>query len=303
MSWYETFDKEQAQTLPGLRVLKEEPMSRHTTFRIGGPARRLALPETEAELTALLDLAWAFPHTVIGNGSNLLAPDEGVDRLVISTAAMDAVEQTGEGTIRALAGASLARIAVRARDLGLAGFAFAHGIPGTLGGAVVMNAGAYGGEMCQVVRRVGAWTPDRGVVTLEAAELAYGYRRSVFSNWPEAVVLWAELALQPGDREAIRAEMEELSQRRRSKQPLEYPSAGSTFKRPEGYFAGTLIDQCGLKGFSIGGAQVSEKHAGFIINTGGATCADVLALMDHVKKTVYEATGVTLEPEVRLLGR
>ncbi len=303
MPWYETFDTKQQRRLPALKVLREEPMARHTTFRIGGPARRLALPATAEELTELLELAKDLPHAVIGNGSNLLAADEGVDLLVISTAAMDAVEQVGETTLRALAGASLARIAVRARDFGLAGFAFAHGIPGTLGGAVVMNAGAYGGEMCQVVGRVGAWTPDRGVVELEAAELAFGYRRSVFSNWPEAVVLWAELALHPGDREAIRAEMEDLGQRRRSKQPLEYPSAGSTFKRPEGYFAGTLIDQCGLKGFSVGGAQVSEKHAGFVINTGGATCADVLALMDHVKKTVYEATGVTLEPEVRLLGR
>ena len=303
MPWYETFDTKQQRRLPALKVLREEPMARHTTFRIGGPARRLALPATAEELTELLELAKDLPHAVIGNGSNLLAADEGVDLLVISTAAMDAVEQVGETTLRALAGASLARIAVRARDFGLAGFAFAHGIPGTLGGAVVMNAGAYGGEMCQVVGRVGAWTPDRGVVELGAAELAFGYRRSVFSNWPEAVVLWAELALHPGDREAIRAEMEDLGQRRRSKQPLEYPSAGSTFKRPEGYFAGTLIDQCGLKGFSVGGAQVSEKHAGFVINTGGATCADVLALMDHVKKTVYEATGVTLEPEVRLLGR
>ena len=303
MPWYETFDTKQQRRLPALKVLREEPLVRHTTFRIGGPARRLALPATAEELTELLELAKDLPHAVIGNGSNLLAADEGVDLLVISTAAMDAVEQVGETTLRALAGASLARIAVRARDFGLAGFAFAHGIPGTLGGAVVMNAGAYGGEMCQVVGRVGAWTPDRGVVELEAAELAFGYRRSVFSNWPEAVVLWAELALHPGDREAIRAEMEDLGQRRRSKQPLEYPSAGSTFKRPEGYFAGTLIDQCGLKGFSVGGAQVSEKHAGFVINTGGATCADVLALMDHVKKTVYEATGVTLEPEVRLLGR
>ena len=301
MSWYETFDKAQARSLPGLRVLKEEPMSRHTTFRIGGPARRLALPETEEELTTLLNLVREFPYTVIGNGSNLLAPDEGVDLLVISTAAMDRVEQTGERTIRALAGASLAGIAVRARALGLAGFAFAHGIPGTLGGAVVMNAGAYGGEMCQAVRRVGAWTPDRGAIILETEELKFGYRRSVFSGWPEAVVLWAELELTPGDREVIRAEMEDLGRRRRSKQPLEYPSAGSTFKRPEGYFAGTLIDQCGLKGYRIGGAQVSEKHAGFIINAGGATCADVLALIHYVQKTVYEAAGVTLEPEVRLL--
>ena len=303
MPWYETFDTEQQRRLPALKVLREEPMARHTTFRIGGPARRLALPASEEELTQLLELAKDLPHTVIGNGSNLLAADEGVDLLVISTAAMDGVEQTGETVLRPMAGAPLARIAVRARDLGLAGFAFAHGIPGTLGGAVVMNAGAYGGEMCQVVRRVGAWDPDRGVVTLEGPELKFGYRRSVFSTWSEAVVLWAELTLQPGDREAIRGEMEDLGKRRRSKQPLEYPSAGSTFKRPEGHFAGTLIEQCGLKGFRIGGAQVSEKHAGFVINAGGATCADVLALMDHVRKTVYEATGVTLEPEVRLLGR
>ena len=298
MLWYEAFDRMHA---PDLRVMSQENMSRHTTFRIGGPARRMAFPETEEALTALLDLAQReeWPYIVVGNGSNLLAPDGALERLVINTSCMDAVAVEG-AAIRALAGIALARTANAAQRAGLAGLEFAHGIPGTLGGGIFMNAGAYGGEMGQVVRSVRAWFPGEGVVTLGNAECAFGYRCSAFSQRP-GVVLSAELLLSPGDAGAIKAKMEELAARRRSSQPLEYPSAGSTFKRPAGHYAGTLIDQCGLKGVRIGGAQVSPKHAGFIVNTGGATCADVLALMARVRETVREKTGVALEPEVRIL--
>ena len=298
MPWYESFDKLCARRL---RVLQDEPMSRHTTFRLGGPARRMAFPETEAELTELLELAEGegYPYTVIGNGSNLLAPDGGLERLVINTSRMDTVTVAGM-VVRALAGATLARAANAAQRAGLTGLEFAHGIPGTLGGGIFMNAGAYGGELCQVVRSVRAWFPGEGVVTLGNGDCRFGYRHSVFSEKP-GVVLFAELALTAGDAAAIKAKMEALAARRRQSQPLEFPSAGSTFKRPEGYYAGTLIDQCGLKGTQVGGAQVSPKHAGFIVNTGGATCADVLALIARVQERVRERTGVTLEPEVRIL--
>ena len=304
MPWYESFDSVVARRLPTLRILRDEPMAGHTTFRIGGPARRMAFPASPEEMTALLDLAAAegWPWMAAGNGSDLLADDDGLDLLVIVTTAMDRVERTGEDTLRAWAGISLARLAVFAMEQGLKGLAFAHGIPGSLGGAVFMNAGAYGGEMCQVVTAVTAWLPGRGVVTLRGEELAFGYRCSCFGT-NGGVVLYADIRLAPGDREAVRREMEELIRRRREKQPLEYPSAGSTFKRPEGHYAAALIEQCGLKGACVGGAMVSPKHAGFVINTGGATCADVLALMERVRETVYRETGVTLEPEVRILRR
>ncbi len=298
MLWYESFDRLRSQRL---RVLSDEPMSRHTTFRIGGPARRMAFPETESELAALLDLAVreGYPYTVIGNGSNVLSPDEGLDRLVINTSRVDTVTVVGNA-VHALAGATMARVANAAQRAGLTGMEFAHGIPGTLGGGVFMNAGAYGGELCQVVRSVRAWFPGEGIVTLMGGECRFGYRHSVFSEKP-GVVLFVEMELTAGDSAAIKAKMEELAARRRSSQPLELPSAGSTFKRPEGYYAGTLIDQCGLKGERVGGAQVSEKHAGFIVNTGGATCADVLGLIARIQETVRERTGVALEPEVRIL--
>ena len=298
MLWYESFDQLCPQHL---RVLCDEPMARHTTFRIGGPARRMAFPENQADLAALLDLAEGegYPYTVIGNGSNLLAQDEGLERLVINTSRMDAV--TVEGTaVRALAGATLARVANAAQRAGLTGLEFAHGIPGTLGGGIFMNAGAYGGELCQVVEQVWAWFPGQGIVRLDNLACDFGYRHSLFADHP-GVVLSAELGLSPGEPDVIRAKMEELAAKRRSSQPLELPSAGSTFKRPQGYYAGTLIDQCGLKGVQVGGAQVSEKHAGFLVNLGGATCADVLSLIARVQATVREKTGVELEPEVRIL--
>ena len=302
MPWFDRFDELAAERFPDLEVLREEPMDRHTTFRVGGPARRFARPGTATCCAALLSLAEdeGWPALVLGNGSNLLAADEGIDALIVHTSRLDALERTGETAIRAGAGLSLARLASFARRAGLGGLEFAHGIPGSLGGAVCMNAGAYGGEMKQVLSSVTAWFPGEGVRRLEPEELDLGYRHSVFSG-KRGAVLEAEFLLTPKNRDEIAALMEDLGRRRREKQPLEYPSAGSTFKRPEGYFAGALIEQCGLKGARIGGAQVSEKHAGFVINAGGASCADVLALIAHIQEAVYAQTGVRLEPEVRIV--
>ena len=305
MDWWITFDQQAADYLPDLRIEKEEPMDRHTSFRIGGPARRMAFPERGEQLVLLLDMAarcGARP-LVMGNGTNLLAPDEGLDRLVIDTSAgLSRVEAGGTpGTILAEAGASLARVADFACRQGLAGLEFAHGIPGTVGGAVCMNAGAYGGEMAQVVREATLLLPEEGIRTLTGAEMAFGYRRSFLTDHPDAVVLRAEFCLTPGDPAAIRGRMKELLEKRRASQPLEFPSAGSTFKRPEGYFAAALIEGCGLKGVGIGGAQVSEKHAGFVINRGGATCADVKELIRQIQERVFAQAGVRLEPEVRII--
>lgn len=302
MPWFDRFDTLAPARFPEMEVLREEPMDRHTTFRIGGPARRFVRPASASRCGLLLDLAEeeGWPVLVIGNGSNLLAADEGLDVLVVHTGRLDALERTGERTIRAGAGAPLARLASFARREELGGLEFAHGIPGSLGGAVCMNAGAYGGEMKQVLAGATAWFPGEGVRCLEPEELELGYRHSVFSE-KRGAVLEAEFLLEHRDGGEIAALMEELGRRRREKQPLEYPSAGSTFKRPEGHFAGALIQECGLKGAQIGGARVSEKHAGFVINAGGATCADVLALIGHVRETVYAQTGVRLEPEVKIV--
>ena len=305
MEWFEELDQWTASYLPDLEMTAEEPMSRHTSFRIGGPARRMAFPKRPEQVVLLVDFArqcGARP-LVIGNGTNLLCPDRGLDRLVIDlSAGLTELEEGQEsGTIRAACGVSLARLASFACDMGLTGLEFAHGIPGTLGGALAMNAGAYGGEMCQVVERVHVLFPDEGIRLLTGEEMDFRYRGSLLTDRPDAVALDAVVRLAPGDKESIRAQMRELMGRRKASQPLEYPSAGSTFKRPVGHFAGTLIDQCGLKGLTVGGAQVSEKHAGFVINRGGATCADVLALMEQVRRRVLDATGVTLEPEVRIV--
>ena len=321
MPWYDAFDALVKEQFPQLDWTTEEPMSRHTTFRTGGPARRFARPGSTEELAALLDAAdrERWPVLVLGNGSNVLAADQGVDALVIHTGRLDGVSRTGERTLRAEAGISLARLAAFAQREALSGLEFAHGIPGSLGGAVCMNAGAYGGEMRQVVTAVTAWLPGRGVVCLERDAMEFGYRHSLFSRQPGAA-LEAEFLLEPGDSGVIRARMDELNRRRREKQPLEYPSAGSTFKRPpavdgrpvyaaalidqcgpEGHFAGALIERCGLKGTRIGGAMVSEKHAGFIVNAGGASSGDVLELIAHVRRTVKEQTGVELEPEVKIV--
>ncbi len=304
MDWYQELDKWIEAYLPDLEVRAEEPMARHTSFRIGGPARRMACPVSAEQLVLLYEFArecGARP-LMIGNGTNLLVPDEGLDRLVIDTTGLGTLETGPEPeTIMAGCGVSLARLASFACQQGWTGLEFAHGIPGTVGGGLTMNAGAYGGELRQVVRQVRVLVPEEGIRTLSGEEMAFGYRRSLLTQNPEIVALSAVFALTPGDPAAIRQRMQELMQKRKESQPLEWPSAGSTFKRPEGYFAGTLIDQCGLKGLTVGGAQVSEKHAGFVINRGGATCADVLALIEEIQKRVWEARGVRLEPEVRII--
>ncbi|WP_298022705.1 UDP-N-acetylmuramate dehydrogenase [uncultured Dysosmobacter sp.] len=304
MDWYTELDKRIAAYLPDLKVTADEPMSRHTSFRIGGPARRMAFPQNGEQLVLLMGFAeeCGAETLVIGNGTNLLAADEGLDRLVVDlSAAMHGIQGEENGTVTAEAGVSLARLADFACKQGLTGLEFAHGIPGTLGGAVCMNAGAYGGEMKQVIQAVTVLFPDEGVKTLTGEEMAFGYRCSLLTDRPEGVVLRAAVRLAPGDPAAIREKMQELMARRKASQPLEWPSAGSTFKRPAGHFAGTLIDQCGLKGLTVGGAQVSEKHAGFVINKGGATCADVTALIAQVQARVYDKTGVRLEPEVKII--
>lgn len=304
MDWVTQFDRRIADVLPDLKLLREEPMARHASFRVGGPAKRMAFPRTEEQLVLLVSLArdcGARPF-VMGNGTNLLVPDEGVDRLVIETSGLRRLEKGEEpDSITAESGVSLSRLADFACKLGLTGLEFAHGIPGTVGGGVCMNAGAYGGELKQVVSGASVLFPEEGVRFLTGEELAFGYRRSFLTERPEAVVLRAVFRLSPGDPEAIRETMRDLMARRKASQPLDLPSAGSTFKRPEGHFAGTLIDQCGLKGLAVGGAQVSEKHAGFVVNRGGATCADIRELIRRVQEAVFARTGVRLEPEVKFI--
>ncbi len=286
---------------PDLELLEQEPMNRHTTFRVGGPVSLMALPRTvqQAQLAVRAAVEEGIRPVFLGNGSNLLVPDAGCDVFVIKTTSGLCQARVDGNEIIAESGILLARLAVLARDHGLTGLEFAHGIPGSLGGAVTMNAGAYDGEMAQVITEVTYLTPSGEIETTN--EFGFSYRHSAFSDGSR-LILSAKIRLQPGDPQLIRARMEELMERRKSKQPLEWPSAGSTFKRPQGYYAAALIDQCGLKGMTVGGAQVSEKHAGFVINKGGATCSDVLALMDQVRQRVFDATGVVLEPEVKLLG-
>lgn len=301
MSWETALDQKIADYLPELKWLCDEPLARHTSFRIGGPAKRMAFPRNTEQIVILTGFLqeMGVRTVVLGNGTNVLFPDEGVDATLISTGEMCAVERIGDTELTADAGVSLARLATEAWKLGLTGLEFAHGIPGSLGGGVVMNAGAYDGALADVLTEVTALFPD-GVRTLKAEELQLSYRHSIFTEQPEAVVLRAKVCLQAGDSAAIKAKMDDLMARRKASQPLEYPSAGSTFKRPAGHFAGRLIEDAGLKGARVGGAEVSTKHAGFVINTGGATCADVLALIEKIQKTVFDATGVMLEPEVRI---
>ena len=302
-------------------ILRDEPMKAHTTFRIGGPADLFVMPGSEREIADVIRVCRenGVPHAIIGNGSNLLVGDGGYRGVIIqigknfsqilagaSLLAMEDEMPALKGCdtkhcLYAQAGAMLTAVARRAWQEGMAGLAFASGIPGTLGGAVMMNAGAYGGEMKQVVRMVRVLTKEGTLLDIPGDEMAFGYRTSVVEK-EGYVVLGALLSLQPGDPDEIMQQMEELRIRRTTKQPLDKPSAGSTFKRPEGYFAGKLIMDAGLRGFQMGGAQVSEKHCGFVINCKDATAADVTALMEHVQRTVFEQFGVHLEPEVKRLG-
>ena len=292
----------------GIEYRCDEPLSRHTTLRIGGNAAVAILPTSEEEVRLALSFLkeLCVPLFVIGGGSNLLAPDRGFDGAVLLTGGLSAlsVEVSGEGgTVTAGAGVPLAMLARAAERAGLTGAEFLYGIPGTVGGATVMNAGAYGGEIGQILassRYIDVEHPC-DVWEMSLAEHRYGYRASAYLEKPSLLVLSVTLQLKCGDRDAISAEMARMMAQRREKQPLEYPSAGSFFKRPVGTFAGKLIEDCGLKGYRIGGAEISEKHAGFLLNRGGATEADVRALAAHVREVVLRETGYLLESEVQVM--
>ena len=300
---YEAFDRAIAQL--GCPCLVDEPMQAHTTFRIGGPADRLATVQTPEQLAAVLRLAreQELPCMLLGRGSNLLVSDKGVRGVVLKLGGSFqeiALQEDGR-TVRAGAAASLRSLCEFAREHGLSGLEFAFGIPGSVGGAVYMDAGAYGGEMRDVVRCVTHMTRDGALVTLQAKDLGFDYRKSRYTGG-EDVIVSAEFALNPGDPAAIREKMAELMNRRKEKQPYDLPSAGSVFKRPKNGFAAEMIEECGLKGRRVGGAQVSEKHSGFIVNVGGATCKDVLELIEIVRQEVRRQTGTELECEVRVTG-
>ena len=285
------------------RVFTEEAMSQHTTFKIGGPADYFLMPDKGEDVGRVIKICKEkeIPYFILGNGSNLLVGDGGYRGAVIQIYRnMSSVTVEGN-EIRAQAGALLSAVAAAAKNASLTGFEFAGGIPGTIGGAVVMNAGAYGGEMKDVLTEVTVMNAEGDIFTLPTEELELGYRTSIIKT-VGYIVLEAKIRLKEGDPEVIRETMKDLTIRRTTKQPLEYPSAGSTFKRPEGYFAGKLIMDSGLAGYQVGGAQVSEKHCGFVINAGDATARDVRTLMDNVRDIVYKKYGVTLEPEVKFLG-
>ena len=318
-NWNALYDRLR-ESVPSLELRRDEPMSRHTSFKVGGSVPLMALPKSEAEVQQIMSVAvleFGVRPFFMGKGSNLLVSDAGADLLVVKADGLDRLELEEEGktwvaarpngrTIVAGSGVSLARLANFALENGLTGLEFAHGIPGSVGGGVYMNAGAYGGEMSQVVTCVSSVSLPPEEMIRELKDPGFSYRHSVYQEQDE-FILRAYFTLEPGNRLEIKAKMDDLAARRKEKQPLEYPSAGSTFKRPpavdgQPVYAAALIDGCGLKGLTVGGAQVSEKHAGFIVNTGGATCKDIVELMAQVRERVFKETGVTLEPEVRYLG-
>ena len=294
--------REYLSRYPNAIIKQDEPMASHTSFKIGGPVKAMAFPKTEEETACIIRLAResGIRTLVIGNGTNLLVSDKPLNMLVIKTNDGLSNISLNENTITAGSGILLSKLAVFALNHGLTGFEFAHGIPGTLGGAVVMNGGAYGGEMKDVILSTTALCSDLEVREFFGDENDFSYRHSRYTGTDD-MVLSAKISLKPGNPDEIRGMMDDLASRRKASQPLSMPSAGSFFKRPVGGFAGTMIDQSGLKGFGIGGAQVSEKHAGFVINRGGASFDDVLRLMEHVQNTVYERFGVMLEPEVKII--
>ncbi len=284
-------------------VLTDEPMKKHVTFRVGGAADYFVSPESAEEVQKIILLCKekGMPYYILGNGSNLLVSDSGYRGVIIQIyKSMSDISVEGE-LVKAQAGALLSAIAAQAAAASLTGFEFASGIPGTIGGAAVMNAGAYGGEMKDVIEQVTVLTKDGEILVIPGEKMEMGYRTSIVAK-NQYIVLEAVIRLAHGEQEQIRAKMEELKEKRTTKQPLEYPSAGSTFKRPEGYFAGKLIEDAGLRGFQVGGAQVSEKHCGFVINKDQATAAEVRELIRQVSERVRENSGVTLEPEVKMLG-
>ncbi len=297
------FYKKLIKIIPEENISIDEPMKLHTTFRAGGPADYFVLPRTKEEVKDLISLCRSedIPYYIVGNGSNLLVSDKGYRGMIIQLYKNMSQIRVTDSRITVQAGALLSQIANRALEAGLTGFEFAAGIPGTLGGACVMNAGAYGGEMKDVLEEVQVLTGKGEFRRLLKDELEMGYRTSVIAE-NNYIVLEAALALKEGDKEIIKKRLDELREKRISKQPLEYPSAGSTFKRPEGYFAGKLIEDTGLRGFQVGGAQVSEKHCGFVINRNQASASEIYELMNQVSERVEERFGVRLEPEVKKLG-
>ena len=297
----ETLFERFSAALPGLPALAAEPLAKHTSFRIGGPAELLASPRSEGELAALLALCRdeGITPRILGGGTNILAPDGGVPGVVISTRGLDELRLEEDGSIVAGAGVPLARLALFAQKQGLTGLEFAHGIPGTVGGGMYMNAGAYGGELVQAAVSARFLGYDGSLQTYEGEAMGLSYRRSAFMGLPGLIVS-ARFRLQPGDPERILERMRELMERRRASQPLDLPSAGSTFKRPVGGYAAALIQEAGLKGCRVGGAAVSEKHSGFVVNLGGASSADVLTLIARVREIVKAKSGIELDPEVRI---
>ena len=296
------FQKNFVEKLPNVELRLDEPMSRHTSFRIGGPVAVMAFPKSGAELaeilktSALLDVKPA----ILGAGTNVLAPDAGINGLVICLKdCMGGMEQVDDTTIRVAAGVTMTRAAVFAANLGLSGMEFAHGIPGTVGGGVYMNAGAYGGEIKDICVCVDVMDMEGNITRRTGEEMGFSYRHSVLEE-EQAIVLSAEFKLIPSNTEDVKAKMKELQGKRSASQPLDLPSAGSAFKRPVGGFAAALIDQAGLKGYTVGGAAISTKHAGFAVNVGGATAADVRSLLTQVSDIVFEKSGIRLEPEVRI---
>ena len=302
MSELSVFQRNISAFFPEIELRFDELLARHTSFRIGGGAEVMAFPKSEDELSALLKksalLDWKF--AILGAGTNVLAPDEGVQGLVICLKdCLDGMRQTDETHIQVMAGVTMSRAAVFAANLGLAGMEFAHGIPGTVGGGVYMNAGAYGGEISDICESVQVMDYSGEVKTLSRDQMDFSYRHSCLEG-QNAVVVSTVFGLIPGSSDEIRSKMKDFQQRRMASQPLDLPSAGSAFKRPSGGYAAALIDQAGLKGYRIGGAAISEKHAGFAVNLGGATAADVKALLAQVSETVNNSTGVLLEPEIRI---
>ena len=302
MSELSVFQRNISAFFPEIELRFDELLARHTSFRIGGEAEVMAFPKNANELSALLKksalLDWKF--AILGAGTNVLAPDEGVRGLVICLKdCLDGMRQTDETHIQVMAGVTMSRAAVFAANLGLAGMEFAHGIPGTVGGGVYMNAGAYGGEISDICESVQVMDYSGEVKTLSRDQMDFSYRHSCLEG-QNAVVVSAVFGLIPGSSDEIRRKMKDFQQRRMASQPLDLPSAGSAFKRPSGGYAAALIDQAGLKGYRIGGAAISEKHAGFAVNLGGATAADVKALLTQVSETVYNSTGILLEPEIRI---
>ena len=298
----ERLEKLLRERCPDLELRVNEPMAKHTTFRIGGPAALMALPKTKMEAVSAVKTAreLEIEPFFLGNGSNLLVADAGYAGFVVKLAGE--FEEIREVNRRLEAGSAvlLSRLSNALLGRSLTGLEFASGIPGSVGGAVTMNAGAYGGEIAQVLEEVTFLDEKGEVCAIPASECGLGYRKSIFSS-RRCLILKARFDLEPDDPFAIKARMDELTEKRRAKQPLEYPSAGSMFKRPPGHFAAALIDQCGLKGLTVGGAQVSEKHAGFVVNRGGAACADVLELVRQVQEKVFQQTVVELEMEVKIL--